>query len=400
MELEMPVFEAGEYESRLNKLKNLMRTGKLDMVIISYPRDIYYYTGSLQPMYYIVSAESGPVITARKGIPRIEEETLDIEIAPFSNSGEFEKILRGRTKKKDPAIGLCFETVSHKSFGRISEIFPGSLISDISWDIRLLRTIKSKKEIELIGHAGKIMAKIPEILLSSFHPGITELEMSADIEEYFRSEGLGYNCSRQEGINFGFGVFSAGINSLAPTRFDGICSGKGLYPAMPYGAGYSAVEKGVPVIVDFGVTMEGYHADQTRMFCWGEPCEPVAGAYSAMLEIENNLSGFIKPGMPWKSPYERSLQLAQDKGYKDIFMGSGRERVKFIGHGVGLELDEPPFISKGMDLMIEEGMVIAIEPKVSLAGYGVIGVEDTIVIKQGGNQFLTEASRNFICYDL
>ncbi|MGA2141191.1 MAG: M24 family metallopeptidase, partial [Brevinematales bacterium] len=103
---------------------------------------------------------------------------------------------------------------------------------------------------------------------------------------------------------------------------------------------------------------------------------------------------------PWKSPYERSLQLAQDKGYKDIFMGSGRERVKFIGHGVGLELDEPPFISKGMDLMIEEGMVIAIEPKVSLAGYGVIGVEDTIVIKQGGNQFLTEASRNFICYDL
>ncbi len=367
------------------------------MVLISYPRDIYYYTGSLQPLYFIVSTGNEPLAAARKGIPRIEEETVNVEIAPFSNTNEFEKILRSRTSKKNPGIGLCFETISHKSYNRISEIFPGSLISDISWDVRLLRTVKSIKEIELIRHAGKIMARIPEILLSRFHSGMTELEMSVIIEDYFRSEGLGYNCSRQDGINFGFGVFSAGINSMNPTRFDGICSGKGLSPAMPFGAGHSMIGKGVPVIADFGVTMEGYHADQTRMFCWGKPSSLVIEAYSAMLEIENDLIDFIKPGMPWYSPYERSLKLAEEKGYASSFMGSGRERVKFIGHGVGLELDEPPFLSKGMDYIIEEGMVIAVEPKVSLAGYGVIGVEDTIVITKDGNNYLTEAPRDFIC---
>jgi Xaa-Pro aminopeptidase len=193
-------------------------------------------------------------------------------------------------------------------------------------------------------------------------------------------------------------VLSAGINSLAATRFDGICSGAGLYPALPFGAGRSKVEKGVPVIADFGVTLEGYHADQTRMFCWGERCGMVMDAYSAMLEIENDLVSFIKPGMPWNSPYERALQLAAEKGYESSFMGTGRERVKFIGHGVGLELDEPPFISRGMDRILEKDMVIAVEPKVSLAGYGIIGVEDTLVITQDGTRLLTEALRDFVFY--
>jgi Xaa-Pro aminopeptidase len=392
----MPVFEADEYNSRLSNLKAMIQTNGLDIVIITYPRDIYYYTGSLQPLYFIVSAEFKPLIAARKGIPRIEEETVNIEIAPFSITKEFEIILRGRTSKKNPAIGLCFDTISHAAYSRIFEIFPDSVITNISWDIRLLRTVKSKKEIEMIRRAGFLMAKIPDIMLSRFHSGMTELDMSIIIEDYFRSEGLGYNFSRQEGINFGFGVFSAGVNSLSTTRFDGICSGRGLYPAMPYGAGRYPVEKDVPVIADFGVTMEGYHADQTRMFCWGDPGSTVIKAYSSMLEIENDLMEFIKPGLPWNSPFERSLQLAQDKGYADTFMGSGRERVKFIGHGVGLELDEPPFLSKGMNYKIEKDMVIAIEPKVSLPGYGIIGVEDTIVITETGTQFLTDASRDFI----
>ena len=148
----MPVFEPEEYASRLSKLKGIIRTKSIDLVLISYPRDIYYYTG------YFLGCKAS----------------------------------KNRKKYKRNRVDQA---------------------------------------------CGKIMAKIPEILLSRFHSGMTELEMSVIIEDYFRSEGLGYNCSRQDGINFGFGVFSAGINSMSPTRFDGICSGKGLSPAMPFGAG-------------------------------------------------------------------------------------------------------------------------------------------------------------------
>ena len=227
---------------------------------------------------------------------------------------------------------------------------------------------------------------------------MTELELSAHLEFYFRTQELGGNTSRQIGVDFGYGIASSGLNSLTSSRFDGICSGLGLNPAFPFGGNRSAIQKGDPVVLDYGVTYFGYHIDQTRMFSYGKPHPKALDAYQAMVEIEEAVIAGMKPGKPWKACYEEALELAKKLGYEENFMGTGLDQVRFVGHGVGLELDEPPYIAAKMDSLLETGMTIAIEPKVALPGIGVVGIEDTVLMTETGTEMMTKAEREFSVY--
>jgi Xaa-Pro aminopeptidase len=294
-------------------------------------------------------------------------------------------------------VGLSFETVTHQAFLRFRKLFPKALFRDMSWDLRMLRIVKSRFEIGLIRTGAEKCARLPEILTANFRPGMTELELSSAIENYFRHQGLGINHSRQDGADFGYGICSAGSRSATPTRFDGIASGRGLSAALPFGASRDVIGKNEPILLDYGVTEEGYHVDQTRMAIWGEPDPEVAGAYHAMREIETALmEHYLKPGISWQDVWNAAESMAKKAGYPDEFMGCGTEKVKFVGHGVGLELDEPPFLAPGKDFPLEPGMTIAVEPKVILGKAGVIGIEDTILITKSGAKYLTTASRDWI----
>ncbi|MBN2440219.1 MAG: aminopeptidase P family protein [Spirochaetales bacterium] len=392
----MNIFEVFELEDRVKKLQDVITAKGLDMVLFSYPRDIYYYTGSYQPLYMVVSAGKGITVIARKGIERIKEEVKHIKLMVFRNTKEFFSILAEVGLQPESKIGICYDTFHLGIYKKISETVSKVLFEDISWEVRLLRAVKSTREIAYHREAARIMNQIPDILINEFKPGMSELELSAVLENYFRLSGLGINHSRQEGADFGYGICSAGVRSGTPTRFNGISSGQGLSPAVPFGATKSVVEKGVPVLLDYGVTWEGYHIDMSRMFCWGRPEDEVQKAYQAMGEIEEAVIEKLKPGVLWQEPYDLALKMAEERGYADTFMGIGTEKVKFVGHGVGIELDEPPFIAPNMEYPLEEGMVIAIEPKVNLPGRGVIGIEDTVVIGNSGVEWLTLACRDII----
>ena len=134
------------------------------------------------------------------------------------------------------------------------------------------------------------------------------------------------------------------------------------------------------------------------MFCWGDPAAEVVEAYQRMVAIEQSILEILKPGTAWEDAYHRAEQLAAEYGYTGEFMGLGAEKVRFVGHGIGLELDEPPFIAPKMEQKLEKNMVVAVEPKVALAGIGVVGIEDTVVIKKDGCQLLTPCAKEFIVY--
>ena len=127
----------------------------------------------------------------------------------------------------------------------------------------------------------------------------------------------------------------------------------------------------------------------------GKPLSQALDAYNAMLSIEDILLKKIKPGMKWREAWEISSAEAARLGYADTFMGYGSDRVFFVGHGVGLELDEPPFLAPKMENEFEQGMTIAIEPKVSLPGIGVVGIEDTILVGESENKYITYAPRDW-----
>lgn len=393
-------FTTAELTERIKRLQRHLACKDIGLAILTQNSDLYYYTGSVQPLYLLVPADGEPLVLARKAITRIKDEIRHIRSEAFSGSKDLTAILDMYGPSRAKRIGLTLDVASYVTVTRLQKLFPNAEVADLSWDIRMLRASKSPAEIAIQAHAGEIMARVPEIVKDGFRPGMTELELSAILEHYLRLSGHGIIRFRREGIEVAlFGVLSSGVNSLAGTKFDGICAGVGVSPGAPYGAGLDPIPQGAPVILDFALVLDGYHVDQTRMMCWGEPSDEVLRAYDAMLRVEDAITGMLCPGMAWEDIYNDAVALAGELGYADTFMGTGTERVKFVGHGVGLELDEPPYLAPGMSEPLAEGMVIAIEPKVALPGIGVVGIEDTVVITQGVAQRLTTCPIDLIVVD-
>lgn len=146
------------------------------------------------------------------------------------------------------------------------------------------------------------------------------------------------------------------------------------------------------MIVDLCAVMYGYHVDQTRTLSLGALPDKLYKAYKIALEIEHEVGKTIYPGVAVGELYEKAARMAESHDLGEHFMGYGRQRLGYCGHGVGLELDEFPVVMKGGKTFLSPGMVIALEPKFHFPGVGVVGVEDTFVVMDGGSQKLTNSS--------
>lgn len=392
------LFSLEELNSRINSLKSYLRANEIDLAILSQNTDIYYYAGSLQPLYLVIPAEGEPIALARKSLTRINAEVEHIAVQAFSGGKDLAAIVARHGLADVRRIALTLDAISYSSATRMQRLFPKAEMRDIAWDMRMLRAVKSESEIAIQSRAGKIAASIPDIVRAGLKLGMTELELSAHIENYLRLNGHAsiLRC-RREGMEIpGSGLCSSGVNSLSGTKFEGICSGAGLSAGAPYGASHDPIPEGIPIILDYALNLDGYIIDQTRMASIGRPSTDVMAAYDAMCSIEQEVIKMLRPGMVWGDIYDRAVNLADKMGYADTFMGVGTERVRFVGHGVGTELDEPPYIAQDMKYELAAGMVLAVEPKVALPGIGVIGIEDTLVVRDSGAELITTAPSEFI----
>lgn len=397
----MSQFTNEELNGRIERLKNHLASSGIDLAILSQNSDIFYYCGSMQPLYLVVPSEGEAFALARKAVTRIVSEVSHIGIETFTGGKDLAAIFAKRALTDAKRVGLTLDTLSFASANRLMKLFPKAEHQDIAWELRMQRVAKSESEIAIQRRAGKVMAKVADIVRGSLEPGMTELELSAILESYFRLNGHGVivRCRREGVETVPFGVCSAGVNSLSGTKFEGICAGVGLSAGNPYGASRDPIPVGAPIILDFGFNLDGYIIDQTRMASVGRPSDEVVRAYESMVEIEKALISDMKPGAIWEDVYNLSVRMATEMGYADTYMGAGTERIKFVGHGVGLELDEPPYLAADMKYPLEAGMVIAIEPKVALPGVGVVGIEDTLVVRDGGVEMITTCPGEFIIVD-
>lgn len=386
------LFSQEEFADRIGRLKSYLVTAGIDLAILNQNSDIFYYTGSFQPLYLIIPAVGNPVMLARKSIERIAREVVHLELEVFNGTRDIAAILekRGYSPSSIKRIGMTLDSISVTSADRFERMFSNAELADLSWDIRALRICKSEAEIEVISTACKCLGKLPDLVRKVFKPGISELELSAAIEHYLRMNGHGglLRC-RREGMEMSYGLCSSGLNTLTGTKFEGICTGAGLSPASPYGANHSVIEKGVPVLLDYSLTLEGYHSDWSRILVWGKPSAEIRRAYDAMVQVEQVVFENMVPGTTWEDVYAVSLEMAGKLGYADEYMGFGTEKVHFVGHGLGIELDEPPFLAPKMKEVLAEGMVAAIEPKAMLPGIGIVGIEDTVVVRKDRVEKLT-----------
>jgi len=387
----MRLTPATELEYRCSKLQKLMAAAGLDAVIIVQNADLFYFTGTTQSGCLYVPVGGQPIYMARKEFSRARMESGLKEIVPFGSMKDIPGILAQFGYPEPKRIGMELDVVPVSFFERYKKVYPNAEYLDATPLIRQVRMIKSHYEIHLMKDAADQVHRVWQRAAEIIRVGATDLEIAAELEYTARKDGH-QGLVRMRGFNselFYAQIFS-GTDTAVPAYVDTPLGGLGLNPSFGQSAGLKRIERGEPVIIDFAGCVDGYLIDQTRVFAIGEISDRLRKGYEDMLAVQERMIGIAVPGASWGAVYDECLALAVEMGYADSFMGAKGSQVSFIGHGLGIEIDEYPFIARGFkDMTLEVGMAFAFEPKVVFPGEGAIGIENTFYISNEGLKQLT-----------
>lgn len=394
----MRITPATELAYRCKKLQHYMVEEGVDAVIILQNADLFYFTGTIQSGNLYVPAEGEPLYLVRKDLMRARMECGLKEVVPFSSMKEIPAVLAAYGYPLPKRIGMEFDVLPVSFLERYKKIFTDSLFSDATPLIRKVRMIKSHYEIHILQDAANQVDKINRRASEVIREGMTDLELAAELEYVARNEGhSGLVRIRAFNGEMLFAHVFSGADTAVPAYMDAPLGGMGLNPSFGQGAGYKRIEKNEPIIVDFAGSLDGYLVDQTRIFAIGGLSDKLVKAYNDMLKIQARMMALAPERPKWGAVYDDCLSLAVELGYADSFMGNKGAQVSFIGHGLGIEIDEFPFLAKGFhDMTLEPGMVFAFEPKVVFPGEGAIGIENTFYLTEEGLKQLTFSPQELV----
>jgi Xaa-Pro aminopeptidase len=378
-----------EIENRIAGLQRILVQKELDAALILQRADLFYFTGTIQQAGLYVPATGEPLLMVNKILARAKAESAIERIVPLTSPKTIPNLLNQARLPAPKRIGFELDVLPANLYFTYKDIFKRSEIEDISTEIRLLRAVKSSYEIELMREAAaysdRVAACVPDLL----REGMTEIELAGRVESQARRLGhQGIVRMRLWGSELFYGHLLSGPSGGVPSYLASPTGGSGVSPAVAQSAGFRAIRRNEPVLVDYVFASRGYISDHARIFSIGRLPDELVQAHRAMLDLQERIKTMAKPGVASGAIYDYGLGFAQELGYGDHFMGAGTERIRFVGHGVGLELDEFPFLNAGQTLELQEGMVIALEPKLIFPGKGVVGVENThLVTPDGLEQF-------------
>ena len=375
-----------ESRQRTNAMQAVLKQKELDGALFILPIDVYYFTGTRQNSTLWIPAEGEPMLLVRKSFSRATEESPLADIRPFPSSKDFPALFGENLKK----IGFTFDVAPVQQLNFYSKLLPGREFIDISGPYRELRSVKSAFELEQLREAGaascSVFAAIPQFLKR----GMREIDIAAELECRLRkagSEGYVRMRSFNQELFMGLAV-SAGSASYG--FFDGAVTGRGLSNASPHGASRDLIRENEPILLDYSFIHNGYITDMTRVFVFGTLDAELQRAFDLSLEIQGAIQQALKPGAICEDLFFMAASMADAAGFGKTFMGMPGEQAKFVGHGVGLELDELPVLAQGFKLPLQAGQTIAIEPKFVIPGKGGIGIENTFAVTANGGEKITD----------
>jgi len=289
-------------------------------------------------------------------------------------------------------IGLEMDVLPYNNVRFFENFFnkKNSKIIDASNFIKDVRMVKSDIEINFIRKAGMIIKKVFMELIDYIEPGKTEYDIFCyAIETGIKNFHQGFMRMRGFNQEMYFGHILSGENGLNFGYTNAPTCGTGIYPSFPQGSSLRKVKSGEILSVDLVGCYNGYHCDQTRPFAVDRIDKKVEDKFKIVKEIFYEIFDFIKPGVSWEECYFKGIEIAKKLNVLENFMGFKDDKVNFFGHGIGVEIDEPPFLAPKFNQQIIEGMTIAIEPKLFFPEIGVIGLENTVVVTGSGCEKLT-----------
>jgi Xaa-Pro dipeptidase len=396
MEKEMAIQEFNPC-GRMKGLQRGLREAGVDAALFNYSKSLFYYTGTTQPSYLIVTPKEF-VLLVMKGQEHVGQETWLPAEKICDAKGGFKDVAGVlRSWGIDSGIlGMELDVIPASFYIRMADAYPQFRIADVSKIVLEMRKIKDAQELEYIRQSCRIVHAGHERILNCLREGMTEIELSAEIEDAHRRAGHeGQYFIRQFDFYMGRGPVASSDNlSRIAGKVQSI-TGVGLSPAIPLGASRRELKKGDMIVVDIPTLYRGYHSDQSRTYVIGKASSSCRDLYTGMKEICDRTIEYLRPRVTYADLYEKALSVAREIGMEPFYLrlGGNPEILPFIGHGIGLELNELPLLSRGNSDVIREGVVTTLEIEMWKSEQEVVKLEDTIAVHADGIEILTISPR-------
>ncbi|NLY43752.1 MAG: aminopeptidase P family protein [Clostridiaceae bacterium] len=348
----------------------------------------YYFTGTMQEGMLIIPREDEAVYWVRRSYERALDESFFPNIKPMNSFRD----AKDSIKRIPDTVYMETEVVSLALYNRFQKYFPFSNVRSMDAQIAEVRAVKSAYELSFMRQAGDIHRRVLEDEVPKMlKEGMSELELALKLYSKLVEEGH-HGVAR-------FGMFDTeivlghvcfGEGSIYPSYFNGASGNYGMSPAMPIlGSRERKLKSGDLVYIDVGCGVHGYHTDKTMTYMFGKPLPREAiEEHKRCVAIQNEIASMLKPGAIPAQIYKTIMDKLDAEFHKN-FMGFGKHKVKFLGHGIGLVVDEWPVIAEGFLQPLQEGMVMAVEPKKGIENIGMVGVEETFEITPEGGHSIT-----------
>ena len=372
---------------RLNKIYNEMIKHKVDAVLVSSNANLYYLTGRVFSGYILITAD-GVSFFVKRPVGLCGANLFYIRKPEEITDGLSMYLNKHAIEMSQESYSTCIRLMN--AFPSVEKFFDADILIDAA------RAIKTPGEIEQIAASGIRQTEVYLQIPSLYKPGMTDVEFQIAIETASRLNGcLGQFRISGNSMELFMANILAGDNADNPTPYDFAMGGAGTDTSLPVGANGTVIAPGMSVMVDCNGNYTGYMTDMTRVFAVGEISELAHKAHECSIRICREIEKEGKPGVEARHLYKLATDIVKEEKLEDYFMGH-RQKAGFIGHGVGIEINESPVIAPRSQHKLEEGNVIALEPKFVIPGTGAVGIENTYLVTGSGLKCLTNAPEEII----
>lgn len=404
----MNEFPLHETVTRLQKVQRTLAMRQADACIITSAVNQYYLTGVIFDGYLYILPEGDPLFFVKRPVNFLDEQDNGGNQNKWAEQakpgGQGEQVYkerparRGRPIRKPEQIPNLLrklglpqpkrvlieaDQMSFSTATRLQAALDMPEIGNISGEMRRIRSIKSEYELEQMRASARVHTKVYETIPSLYRKGMTDLELQVEVEQQMRLHGsVGIFRSFGENMDIFMGSMLTGDNAQVPSPYDYALGGAGISPLLPIGANGTVLKPGTTLMVDMAGNYGPYMDDMSRTFVIEQAPNLAYRAHRVSMEIHQAIIENGKVGTPCSDLYHLAEEMVKENGLSPYFMGTVQQ-ARFIGHGVGLEINEPPVLSPRSRDLLEAGMAIALEPKFVLPGIGAVGIENTYIVQEG-----------------
>ena len=387
----MNVLSQNDIKKRIQQVQQHIVRQKADACIISTPINLYYLNGRIFDGYMYILPDKEPLLFVKRPVS-IAGDNVEYIRKPE----QLPELLKKRNLSVPKSILLESDVLPFSGVMRFQKALNMPELKSISGFMRKIRSVKSDAELAQIRKSALSHANVYKQLPNLYRSGMTDLEFQIEIEYIMRKEGsIGSFRTFGENMDIYMGSLLAGDNAQEASPFDFALGGKGTDPLLPLGSANKILQQGTTIMVDMAGNYTPYLSDMTRTFSVGEISDEAQRAHQLSIDINNDMMHFAKEGVACSAVYERTMEMVVENKMENYFMGT-TQQAKFVGHGVGLEINEPPVFAPRSQEILQKNMAIAFEPKFVLPGIGAVGIENTYFVTETGLEKVTICEENIV----